>query len=147
MILVGQARQRPAQGLLRRSYPRMVDVLACARQQKQYLSIVKISGRHTLKGPTVCNAGFLAFACGCHFPITDSMYIIRYGGIRHALALARQRKLRYFTAQMLHYHKLKSDSEDYKLEQVRGFSLPSLSVVLRGSESCRAWVLWVLHGG
>ena len=39
-----------------------------------------------------------------------------------SLPLARQRKLqitRYFTIQMLHYHKLKSDSEDYKLEQVR----------------------------
>ena len=33
---------------------------------------------------------------------------------------------------MLHYHKLKSDSEDYKLEQVRGFNLPSLFVVLKG---------------
>ena len=33
---------------------------------------------------------------------------------------------------MLHYHKLKSDSEDYKLEQVRGLNLPSLFVVLIG---------------
>ena len=40
------------------------------------------------------------------------------------LALARQRKLqitRYFTTQMLHYHKLNPDSKDYKLEQVRGY--------------------------
>ena len=32
---------------------------------------------------------------------------------------------------MLYYHKLKLDSEDYKLEQVRGFGLPSLYVVLK----------------
>jgi hypothetical protein len=56
----------------------------------------------------------------------------RYIGNR---ALGRQRKsqiTRYFTAQMLHYHRLKSDSEDYKSEQVRGFNLPSLFVVLTG---------------
>ena len=31
---------------------------------------------------------------------------------------------------MLHYHKLKSDAEDYNLEQVRAFNLPSLFIVL-----------------
>ena len=49
--------------------------------------------------------------------------------------LACQRKsqiTRYFTTQMIHYHKLKSDSEDYKTEQVRVFYLPSLFVVLKG---------------
>ena len=30
---------------------------------------------------------------------------------------------RYFAIQMLHHHKLKSDSEDYRLEHVRGFKL------------------------
>ena len=33
---------------------------------------------------------------------------------------------------MLHYHKLESDSGDYKLEQVRVFHLPSLFIVLTG---------------
>ena len=49
-------------------------------------------------------------------------------------SLARQRKLqvtRYFTTQMLHYHNLRLDSEDYKVEQVRAFNLPSLFLVLR----------------
>ena len=32
---------------------------------------------------------------------------------------------------MLYNHKLKLDSEDYKLEQVKGFDLPSLYVVLK----------------
>jgi hypothetical protein len=53
---------------------------------------------------------------------------------RDSVTLARQRKLqitRYFTTQMLHYHKLESDSEDYKLEQVSGFKLPGLFVVLK----------------
>jgi hypothetical protein len=50
------------------------------------------------------------------------------------VALAHQSKsqiTRYFTTQMLYYHKLKSDSEDYKYEQVRSFDLPSLFVVLK----------------
>ena len=70
--------------------------------------------------------------------------------IRPGEPLARQTKSQitsYFTTQMLHYHKLRLDSEDYNLEQVRVFSLPSLFVVFKGSWSCRAWVFWVLHGG
>lgn len=48
--------------------------------------------------------------------------------------LARQKKsqiTRYFTTQMLHYQKLKSDSEEH-LEQVRVFHLHSLYAVLKG---------------
>ena len=48
---------------------------------------------------------------------------------------------------MLHYHKLKSDSEDYKLEQVRGLNLPSLFVVLTGLLKVQSVGNWVSYRG
>jgi hypothetical protein len=68
-------------------------------------------------------------------PPTVGQGLAAIGTCSYCLALARQRKsqvTRYFTTQMLHYHKLESDSGDYKLEQVRVFHLPSLFIVLTG---------------
>jgi hypothetical protein len=48
----------------------------------------------------------------------------------------------YSTTEILHHHKLKSDSKDYKSKQRRVFYLPSLYIVLRGRRVAERGYSW-----
>lgn len=79
----------------------------------------------------------MSYGCGLFCVYLNSKYyppVCQRVTSSRTASLARRRKsqiTRYFTTYMIHYQKLKSDSEEH-LEQVRVFHLPSLYAVLRG---------------